>query len=303
MIDRFPEVTIVILIFNPGPGELRTIDRVLEQDYPAPVKIIAIDSSPDKEAPVNIKVRDLVDRWEPLSPDDFGHAKTRNLGASLCETPIVVFLSQDALPTDSMWLHHLVTPLIRGVAEASYGRQQPPEQMLEREMSFAYFYPSEPVLKTTESASTLGIKAYHFSDVTSAFLTSVLQDLRFPDELDVFEDAGIAKRIMDAGYRIAYVPEAAVLHAHELDLKAMWRRHWKLGEVYQRLGIFRAVKESRQTKKSRPGSLRQEGMAFLRPGGSEQSASEVVRRIGYLGLKGLAFSLGRLSGAAKTSVR
>jgi rhamnosyltransferase len=84
----------------------------------------------------------------------------------------------------------------------------------------------------------LGHKYYHFSNANSAIRKKVWEVTRFPEELKVFEDVGIAKRILDSGWSIVYEPEAAVYHSHDFPVDVLFKRYFDIGVVYQRLGIW-----------------------------------------------------------------
>lgn len=253
-----PDATLVLLAHNPGSHELETAAQVRSQRYPAKVHLLVIDSSLDTSCPANRTLRQAADDWLAISPESFGHAATRNRAVDLCTTPIIVFLSQDAHPADERWLASLVRPLVAGDAAASYGRQRPPSPNAEREATFSYLYPAVPEIKRKADIGALGLRTFHFSDVTSAFLTDVLRRVRFPDELPAFEDIGVAKRLLDAGYRIAYVPAATVVHAHELGPRSMFERYRQIGVIYERLGIFEEL------RRVRSGHLLTEGLRVLR---------------------------------------
>ena len=49
-----------------------------------------------------------------ILPDEFGHGRTRNLGARLSKGDILVFLVQDAIPTTPDFLIRLMAPLTCG---------------------------------------------------------------------------------------------------------------------------------------------------------------------------------------------
>jgi hypothetical protein len=84
----------------------------------------------------------------------------------------------------------------------------------------------------------LGHKYYHFSNANSAIRKSVWEATRFPDDLKVFEDVGIAKRILDSGWCIVYEPEAAVYHSHDFPMDVLFKRYFDIGVIYERLGIW-----------------------------------------------------------------
>jgi GT2 family glycosyltransferase len=240
---RWPDVSVVLLTQHPGDWEVETAAIVRSQQYRGAIILVVIDSSPDYTSAGSRALREAADRWEAVSPQDFGHARTRNRAVELVTTPVVVYLSSDAHPVNDRWLERLVKPLAEGRAQASYGRQVAPRRDAERETTYDYLYPQDPELKSKARIQELGIRTFHFSDVTSAFLTDVLRRVRFPDELAIFEDVGVAKRLLDADHQIAYVPDAAVLHVHELGLRELARRYRRIGAVYEHVGVFAELRK------------------------------------------------------------
>jgi len=115
---------------------------------------------------------------------------------------------------------------------------------VERDATFTYLYPEEAEIKSKERIAELGLKTFHFSDVTSAFMTDVLKAVRFPNEIRIFEDVAVAKRLLDRGYRIAYVPEALVHHAHQMGVRDLVSRYWQIGATYENLGIFDELRKA-----------------------------------------------------------
>lgn len=239
----WPDVCVVLLVDNPGDREVETAAIVRSQRYGGEIAILVIDSSFDPTTTWSRAIRTAADEWEALPPKSFGHARTRNHAVDLSTKPVVAFLSSDAHPASDRWLERLVRPLAEGRAQASYGRQVPPQPDAEREATYEYLYPETPVLKSKARIRELGIRAFTFSDVTSAFLTDVARRVRFPDDLGIFEDVGIAKRLLDDGCHIAYVPDAVVFHVHELGIRELVRRYRRIGAVYEHMGIFAELRK------------------------------------------------------------
>ena len=176
----WPDASVILLIHNPGRHEATTVDLVRSQRYVGRVVLRVIDSSTDPRAKWNRVIRGVADEWEAIPPGAFGHGRTRNRALDTTTTPIVAYLSQDAQPATEGWLESLVRPLVDGRADAAYGRQLSPSPDMERDATFTYLYPEEAAIKTKERIGELGLRTFHFSDVTSAFLTDVLRAVRFP---------------------------------------------------------------------------------------------------------------------------
>lgn len=283
-----PAVTVLFLIRDPGDREVRTAEMIRKQNYEGRVYVDTIDSSPDPDRPNNRKIEAMSDAYETIPAESFRHGATRNRGAERCSDPIFVCLSSDATPVDDRWLTALVRPIAAGEAEVSYGRQKSPVADAEREATFASWYPDEPCVKSKDQIAELGIRAFIFTDVSSAYRTDVIQKIPFP-ELSIFQDMGMIKALMDAGCRIAYVPDAEVWHVHQLVLKTMWHRYRGLGEVCERVGIFDDVKANRK------GGLVVEGWRAVRSivpsmkGGPKNAA----RSFGMSVVKAAAIQMGR----------
>jgi rhamnosyltransferase len=51
----------------------------------------------------------------------------------------------------------------------------------------------------------------------------------FPDDVRANEDMLIAAKFIRGGYEVAYVPEAMVVHSHNLSLLKLFRRYYDIG--------------------------------------------------------------------------
>jgi rhamnosyltransferase len=76
--------------------------------------------------------------------------------------------------------------------------------------------------------------------VNAAIRRSVWETARFPENLKVFEDLGIAKRMLDSGWKIVYEPEAAVFHSHNHGTLGLFRRYFDIGYTLKLLKIWDA---------------------------------------------------------------
>jgi len=112
--------------------------------------------------------------------------------------------------------------------------------LLERQDTLDTIYGTHRVIKDPAQRNGLGYRFYHFSDVNSAIRRTVWQATGFPEELKVFEDLGIAKRILDSGWKIVYEPHAAVIHSHNHTTIGLFKRYFDIGYTLKLLKIWDA---------------------------------------------------------------
>ncbi|RMD68138.1 MAG: glycosyltransferase family 2 protein, partial [Gammaproteobacteria bacterium] len=145
----------------------------------------------------------------------------------------------DALPGENTFLERLLAPLIQGEAQAAYARQVPrPDASPLEAFARRFNYPERPELRTAEDIPRLGIRAFFFSNVASAVETGTFRALGgFSEEVLVNEDMLFCASLLKAGHRVAYVPEAWVLHSHRYTLPQAFRRYFDIGVFMAQAGL------------------------------------------------------------------
>jgi len=281
------ETSIIIPTKNGGEDIGACLEAVYSQKGTGPFEVIVIDSG-STDATLEIARRYPV-RLERIPPETFHHARTRNYAAGLAKGEVLVFLSQDAIPASDTWLAAFLRNFNELAVGAVYGRQLPKaESGLERRSAFAFMYGADRIVKMPMDGIGLGHKYYHFSNANSAIRKIVWEATPFPEELKVFEDVGIAKRILGSGWSIVYEPEAAVYHSHDFPLDVLFKRYFDIGVVYQRLGIWSSgsrVSLWRDGWRGLQGKL----SSLVNEGAREGAVSSIIKDVG----KYAAIQLGR----------
>ena len=166
--------------------------------------------------------------------NSFNHGGARNLGARHARGEVLVFATQDAIPTDSRCLELLGRPGpwigIGGVCSPSTEGGG---------ITFGAFarrenYPETAWTVSLGDTRKLGVRALFFSNAFSAVLRDVFDALGgFPTHMVTNEDMLFAARLLKRAHRIAYVADATVVHSHSLGTGATFRRYFDIGTFFR----------------------------------------------------------------------
>ncbi len=200
-----------------------------------PDRFIVIDSS-SGDATAKI-FRDAGATVEIIDRREFNHGGTRQLGVRmLSDADLIVFLTQDAVPADTMALERLLGCFEDQQVAAGYGRQLPHPGAGPIEAHARLFnYPGESRTKTWMDRESLGIKTVFISNSFAAYRRSDLLEVGgFPDHLILGEDTYVAAKLLQAGKKIAYCAEARVFHSHNYTFSEEFRRYFDTGVLHAR---------------------------------------------------------------------
>ncbi len=239
--DRgFSATALVIPTLNAEPHLEVLLKALKAQEYP-PDQVLVIDSgSEDKTLEVAAAMGAMISLVEPGT---FDHGATRNLGAALTKGTYIIFMTQDALPTDDKTLGSLLAPLQQENVVVSYARQIPADNAtLSEKYQRLANYPPHSLLKSRDSIAAMGIKAFQSSNVCAAYRRREFEDLGcFPQPAVCNEDMIFAARAIYAGYRVAYCAEAIVRHSHNLTAGQLFRRYFDISASLDNQPEIRAV--------------------------------------------------------------
>lgn len=235
--SELASASILILAKNEAPNIGKCLDAVFAQSWPGEIEVILIDSGSSDQT-VEIAGRYPVKLFR-LASEAFHHARTRNLAAELARGDHLVYLAADALPSDRNWMRGLLRNFSDPAVGAVYGRHLPHHQAsIERRAVLDTMYSPTRLEKSSVCRAQLGYRYCHFSTVNCAIRKQVWRDTGFPRDVNVCEDVAIAARILDAGWKIVYEPDAAVYHTHHFSAVQLFRRYFDIGVVYRRLNIW-----------------------------------------------------------------
>ncbi len=225
-----PLVSIIIPVKNEEQFIAQCLDAVFAQEASFQFEIIVIDSgSTDRTLSILEQYSSI--RLIKILPQQFGHGKTRNLGASVSNGTFIVFLNADAIPLDNHWLQTLIHPLLNPNVEKIAGvfsRHVP------RQDCHLYMYrdldksmPTTPFLRTQTSKTQFMI----FSTVSCAIPRSLWQQFPFDDSIAIAEDQQWASTLLKNQYSILYQPASVVTHSHNYTHHQLFRIKCKVGQT------------------------------------------------------------------------
>jgi len=232
--DPVMTVSVIIPTYN-AKNELEAlIERLKKQTLP--FELVVIDSSStDGTAEVGQKHADI---FLSIDKADFDHGGTRTKAAKAASGEVLVFLTQDALPTHEKTLERLVRLFKIPVIGAAYGNQIPYEHtsLFGRHLR-SFNYPETSCIRTAADRPRYGIKTAFLSDSFAAYRRSVLEEIGwFKNGLIVGEDTYAGAKILLKGHALAYCAEARVYHAHSYTVAEEFKRYFDIGVFHEREG-------------------------------------------------------------------
>lgn len=219
----------IILLTKNGEKYIRSVlDELHRQEKIDRTQVIVIDSgSTDGTLEIISAYPVTLTR---IPPEEFGHGRTRNLGARMARGKFLVYLPQDATPVGPDWLHTLLLPFEDPAVAGVYCRQVPRDDASAMEKFFLLnTYPRQYEAKRIGKGDDISLTRCFFSTVGGVIRASLWKDHPFSENVIMSEDQAWAKEIMVAGHTIAYQPEAQLLHSHQYGIMGVFRRNFDSG--------------------------------------------------------------------------
>ncbi len=221
-------VDVIIPANYPDERFQKILDRLEKQTHPVG-RIIVINTDEagfptDLRCPSNMEVYHI-------APEEFDHGATRDLAARKSTADFMLFMTQDAVPADTRLVEYLVKAFDDPLVAAAYARQlaRKTDSSIER-FTRNFNYPAQSRVKTQADLPELGIKTYFCSNSCAMYRKSIYEELGgFLPEAIFNEDMVFASTAIDAGYSVAYVAEARVIHSHNYTGLQQFRRNFDNG--------------------------------------------------------------------------
>jgi rhamnosyltransferase len=219
-----PDVSIVIPVKNGGDIFEEALTAVFAQNTSYSFEVVCIDSGSTDDTLETIGKFDC--KLIRIPPEEFGHGKTRKLGAEESSGEFLVFLTHDATPANGSWLQSFIEAMEADPEIAGgFGKHVPypdADIFTKRDLTrhFANFGEENTVFQLTDENRTryeaelmYRMHLCFFSDNNSCIRRSAFEAHPYRD-VAFAEDQVWAKEMIELGAKKLYCPNATVYHSH-----------------------------------------------------------------------------------------
>jgi rhamnosyltransferase len=235
-------VSVVLPVLN-GMATLPLLFDAMAAQSRAPQEIVAVDSGSRDGTPEFLRNRGV--SVVEIPPASFNHGETRNLAIRRTRGDLIVLLVQDAIPIGEHWLEALARPFETNVRLAgTFARQVPCDDataLTRRSLEGWLASGGEgrtigPLSREAFDALTPAERhaACVFDNVCSCVRRTAWERHPFR-AVPIAEDLEWARDVLLDGWRLQYVPAAAVRHSHERGVVYEWRRTYLVHHRLQAL--------------------------------------------------------------------
>lgn len=212
------KVSVIIPTYNGEQYILELIRTINSQKGIEKIEIIVVDSG-SIDSTVNICEENGILPIK-IKQEEFSHSYARNLGASKSNGNYILFMTQDALPSNEYWIYNMLTPIIKHKVVAVSCVEKPRE-----DCELAYY------VESTNFAKYLGVynsdkigslpknlnfetlrKNGQLNDVSCLISKPIFDEFKYLG--DYAEDLDLGVRLIKSGYKIAILSSEKVIHSH-----------------------------------------------------------------------------------------
>lgn len=194
--------------------------------------IFPITKSDDDENVIQ-KIKNAGYKYFLVESEDFSHSLTRQKAMyEYCSEKLVLFISQDVNMLDENAVYELAKS-VEGDVVYAFGKQICRKKTIEHYTRMKN-YGEESYVFSSKDIETHQLLTFFGSDAFAVYNRDIFLELNGYDGEDMMmsEDMYYIKKIMDAGYKKAYVASAVVEHYHTMSLKQIYKRYYDSGKWF-----------------------------------------------------------------------
>jgi rhamnosyltransferase len=211
-----PLASLVIRAYNEARYLERVLTQVAVQVVPGgrPLEVVVVDSgSTDGTLEIAMRHGALI---KPIRKEDFTFGRSLNIGCEAATGEFLVLVSGHCIPENEDWLGELLKPFQDPAVAITYGRQVgDAASKFSEARVFEKYYPDGPASQGPSFCN----------NANSAVRKSIWRRFRFDESLTGLEDIDLGRKVVGAGFRVAYCPKSVVIHIHHESWPQVRRRY------------------------------------------------------------------------------
>ncbi|MBI2646903.1 glycosyltransferase [Candidatus Woesearchaeota archaeon] len=236
-VEHVPSVSVIIPSWNEGVGIVKTIQSVIDTNYPKLEIIVINDGSTDNTHDVVLQFIDTHNsnpkkNCIPIKykyVQNGGKARALNFGTSMALGDIVITIDADSVMDSNAiknMVKHFTNPRVASVAgNVAIGNCTKPIGLIQQlEYLYGFYF---------KRAESLMNAVYIVGGAAAAYRKKIVVDLGGFDETIITEDIELSTRLQDKGYRVRYAADAIVYTEGPSNFKGLFnqRLRWKFGRL------------------------------------------------------------------------
>lgn len=219
-----PACTLVIRAYNEGEHIGRLFDGISQQTVKN-IEVIVVDSGSSDET-IEIAEQHKANIVK-IQPEQFSFGRSLNLGISHTNANLVVIVSAHVYPIYPDWLENLLAPFGNPKVALTYGKQRGnTTSRFSEQQILRHWYPESSQLNQTNSFC---------NNANAAIRKSLWQEHPYDESLSGLEDIAWARWAIKAGYHLAYIAEAEVIHVHHESPTEVFNRYRREAMAYKNI--------------------------------------------------------------------
>ena len=246
-LNNYFDVSVVVPTYNGGTQFETMLQALKQQKNCGCVEIVVVDSG-SIDGTVELCKQHGVTLLQ-IPNKQFSHSGARNMGAEMASGDIIVFMTQDALPSSEVWLSEMITPILFGEADAVSCGEECPEgtDLYYRILNFGHaFYVGmlrDDVLGSKDKCrDNESLRRYaSLSDVACAIKRSLF--LRFRHRYNFAEDLDLGIRLLSCGYKIKLLANTKTIHGHNRNADYYLKRAVVEKEAFEKIFSKEKIEE------------------------------------------------------------
>lgn len=224
-------ISIICPLYN-AKKYIKNLDESIKMQknvYIESIKYVLTESSDNTEE----LLKDLNANYTKIKKEQFSHSLTREKEAMESKGDIIVFITQDIIIRDRLWLYNLTKDIINEKCQAAFSRQVCENNSIEKYIREKN-YPNKSRIVSKMDIEKLGLLTFFFSDASAAIKSDIFKELNGYDSKDLIisEDMYFAYKLIMEGYKIKYCADSVVIHSHDFTLKQLYKRYFDTGKFF-----------------------------------------------------------------------